>query len=253
MIGRVHSTESFGTVDGPGVRYVLFLQGCPMRCAYCHNPDTWDISLGKEMSDDTVIEEYKKNSVFYKNGGITVTGGEPLLQMDFLISLFKKAKSEGIHTCIDTSGIAFNRENADCVRKTEELLSYTDLVILDIKHLDSEKHKSLTGCDNKNILDFARFVDLLGVDIWIRRVVVDRITNDPTELFALGEFIGSLKSIKALDAIPYHTLGKPKYKALGLDYPLEGIPDTSKDMAREAREHILKGIRNTRNKKMTEN
>ena len=253
MIGRVHSLESFGTVDGPGIRYVVFMQGCPMRCAYCHNPDTWDISLGSEVSDDGIIAEYKKNEIFYKKGGITVTGGEPLLQIDFLISLFKKAKSEGIHTCIDTSGIAFNKENGDCVRKTEELLSYTDLVILDIKHLDSERHKSLTGCDNKNILDFARFVDLLGVDIWIRRVVVQSLTDDPSELFALGEFIGGLKSLKALDAIPYHTLGAHKYKELGLDYALEGVPNTTKDKAREARAHILEGIKKARNKKMTEN
>ena len=167
MIGRVHSTESFGTVDGPGVRYVLFLQGCPMRCAYCHNPDTWDISLGKEMSDDTVIEEYKKNSVFYKNGGITVTGGEPLLQMDFLISLFKKAKSEGIHTCIDTSGIAFNKENADCVRKTEELLSYVD-VLVDGRFEEDKKSLGIRfrGSTNQRVIDMNKTRSAGEIVIW---------------------------------------------------------------------------------------
>ncbi len=245
--GRIHSVESFGTVDGPGIRYVVFMQGCPMRCVYCHNPDTWKIGAGEEMSAGQIISEYKKNSAFYEKGGITVTGGEPLLQIDFLIDLFKKAKEEGIHTCIDTSGVVFDEKNSE---KMDELMEFTDLVMLDIKHIDPEKHKEITGMDNKNILAFAKYLDSKNVRIWIRHTVVENITDTPDELIRLGEFIGGLKNLQAIDVLPYHTMGVPKYKELGIKYPLEGVSPLSVDAASKAKQFVLQGIKNVRKKGM---
>jgi len=249
--GKIHSSESFGTVDGPGIRFVLFLQGCPMRCLYCHNPDTWKLNGDREMSADEVIAEYKKNSVFYKNGGLTVTGGEPLLQIDFLLELFKKAKKEGIHTCIDTSGITYDRENAEYTEKLDRLLALTDLVMLDLKHIDSDKHKILTGYTNENILSFARYIDSKGIATWIRHVVVEGYTDNEDDLFRLGEFIGTLKHAKALDVLPYHTMGVSKYAELGIKYRLEGLPSLSRSDAARAKQRILLGIKASRNRKET--
>ena len=192
------------------------------------------------MSVGEIISEYKKNAVYYKNGGMTVTGGEPLLQTDFLIELFKKAKEEGIHTCIDTSGITFDEGNTE---KIDELLIYTDLVMLDIKHIDAEKHKRLTGFDNATVLAFDRYLDAKKIPTWIRHVVVEGYSDDETDLFSLGEFIGSLKNVKALDVLPYHTMGAAKYKELGIKYRLEGIPSLSKTAAARAKEIIIQGIR----------
>ena len=248
MIGRIHSSESFGTVDGPGLRYVLFMQGCPMRCLYCHNPDTWNIGGGREMSADEVLAEYKKNEMFYKNGGITVTGGEPLLQIDFLVELFTKAHEKGIHTCIDTSGITYDENDAEYISKLDELMNFTDLVMLDIKHIDPEKHKILTGFENDRILAFARYLEAKNIPTWIRHVVVEGYTNDEKDLFALGEFIGTLKNVKVLDVLPYHTMGAAKYKELGIKYRLEGIPSLSKTAAAQAKINILEGIRKIRTK-----
>ena len=246
MTGRIHSSESFGTVDGPGVRFVLFMQGCPMRCLYCHNPDTWDMQGGIEMSADEVLSLYKKNSVFYKNGGITVTGGEPLLQIDFLIELFSKAKKMGIHTCIDTSGITYNPNNTAYLAKLDKLMCYTDIVMLDIKHIDSEKHKELTGKDNVHILEFANYLDSLGKDIWVRHVVVDGYTLNKDYLYSLGQFIGKLKHIKALDVLPYHSMGVSKYKELGIEYKLDGMPALDKSEAVNARRIIIQGMKSVR-------
>ena len=248
MNGYIHSTESFGTVDGPGIRFVLFMQGCPMRCAYCHNPDTWEIGAGKEISTDEIIEQYNKNRSFYKDGGITVTGGEPLLQLDFLTELFEKAKKEGIHTCIDTSGITFN-ENTVYISKLDALIENTDLVMLDIKHIDPEKHISLTGHSNTAVLGFAKYLDKKGVPVWIRHIIVEGITDSKDDLVRLGEFIGSLSNLKALDVLPYHTMGVGKYEELGIDYPLKGLPALPIEKAVAARECILEGIRKTRHNK----
>lgn len=248
MIGRIHSSESFGTVDGPGLRYVLFMQGCPMRCLYCHNPDTWKIDGGREMSADEVLGEYKKNEMFYKNGGLTVTGGEPLLQIDFLIELFKKAKKEGIHTCIDTSGITYDDSDEEYISKLDDLMLYTDLVMLDLKHIDTEKHKELTGHSNERVLAFARYLERKNIPTWIRHVVVEGYTDDEKDLFALGEFIGSLRNVKALDVLPYHTMGAAKYKEMGIKYRLEGISALSKTAATRAKVKILEGIQKTRQK-----
>ncbi len=242
MKGFIHSTESFGTVDGPGIRYVVFMQGCPMRCQYCHNPDTWEIGKGQEITSDKIITEYNKNRAFYSKGGITVTGGEPLLQIDFLIDLFKKAKFKNIHTCIDTSGITFNPQNISYTNKLDELMRYTDLCMLDIKHIDSEKHTKLTGKDNKNILLFAKYLEAKNIPLWVRHIVIEGLTDDPKYLHELGRFIGKLKNLKALDVLPYHTMGVNKYKELGLEYPLEGIPALSQSEAIKAKKTIFEGI-----------
>ena len=250
-LGRIHSVESFGTVDGPGIRFVLFMQGCPLRCAYCHNPDTWKTTGGREVSADEVISEYKKNAVFYKNGGLTVTGGEPLMQVDFLIELFELAKKEGIHTCIDTSGATFDKSNTEYTEKLDRLLTLTDLIMLDLKQIDTDKHKALTGQTNENVLAFARYVDAKGIAIWVRHVVVEGYTDDENDLFRLGEFIGTLKNAKALDVLPYHTMGVTKYKELGIKYRLEGVQALSKIEAARAKQRILLGIKSSRNKKET--
>ncbi len=246
MTGYIHSKESFGTVDGPGIRYVLFMQGCPMRCLYCHNPDTWEVNTGTEITSDEVISQFNKNRSFYNNGGITVTGGEPLLQIDFLIDLFRKAKAENIHTCIDTSGITFVPENESLTEKFSLLLDYTDLIMLDIKHIDDEKHKILTGHSNKNILAFAHFTEEKQISLWIRHIIVPGFTDDEGDLFRLGAFIGKLSNLKALDVLPYHTMGVAKYKSLGIDYPLKDINALPLEKAIKAKEHILRGIEDVR-------
>lgn len=243
MKARIHSTETFGTVDGPGIRYVVFFQGCPMRCIYCHNPDTWDMDGGYEITDDEIIDEYLKNSVFYKNGGITATGGEPLMQTEFLTELFKKAKLHNIHTCIDTSGIVYNEKDT---KKLDALMDLTDLVMLDIKHIDNDEHKKLTGKENVNILNFARYLDKKNIPVWIRHVVVKGITDNPLYLERLGEFIGTLKNVKALDVLPYHSMGVIKYENLGINYPLKDTPDLTVREAKVAKEIILNGIKNVR-------
>lgn len=247
MVGRIHSLESFGTVDGPGTRYVVFTQGCPMRCAYCHNPDTWEINAGKLMEPAEIMEKFDRNAAFYTNGGITVTGGEPLLQVDFLIELFTLAKERGVHTCIDTSGIVYRPENTELIKKLDKLMELTDLVMLDIKHIDNEKHMELVKQPNDGILAFAKYLDTKGVDIWIRHVVVPGITDDDKYLYDLGYFIGALKNIKALDVLPYHTMGLPKYEKLGLEYRLKGVPAMDKSAVLEKKKIILDGIKAVRN------
>ena len=237
--GRIHSFESFGTVDGPGVRFVVFLKGCPLRCLYCHNPDTWDFSGGEEFTVSEVLEKYEKVEN-YITGGITVTGGEPLSQKEFVKELFREAKNRGIHTCLDTSGAGFK---IDIKEDFKELLKYTDLVMLDIKHIDNEKHKKLTGVGNSDILDFARFISEMGVELWIRHVVVPNITDKEEDLYNLGKFIAGLKTLKALDVLPYHDMGKAKYESLGIDYPLKEAEPLSKEDAKKAREIILKGMK----------
>ncbi|HOO27069.1 MAG TPA: pyruvate formate-lyase-activating protein, partial [Lachnospiraceae bacterium] len=224
MKGRIHSLESFGTVDGPGVRYVVFFQGCPMRCLYCHNPDTWTMTGGTEMEAAQIIEQYERNKSFYKNGGITATGGEPLMQIDFLTELFAEAKRRGIHTCLDTSGFPYNESDPVMMEKMDRLMEVTDLIMLDIKHIDPILHKKLTAQPNSNILAFAEYTAMKGTDLWIRHVVVPGFTDDDNYLFQLGYFIGGLTNLKALDVLPYHTMGKAKYKQLNFNYPLADTP-----------------------------
>ena len=246
MDGYIHSTESFGTVDGPGVRFVIFLQGCPMRCQYCHNPDTWEMHRGERRSPESLIREYDRNRQFYAKGGITVTGGEALMQIDFLLELFDLAKKEGIHTCLDTSGITYHPGASSYNDKLDALMAVTDLVMLDIKHIDPAGHKALTGHDNAGILAFARYLEQKKVPVWIRHVVVPGITDDPDQLSRLGSFIGSLSNVKALDVLPYHTLGVSKYRQLGIPYPLEGVPQATQQQALDAKKIILTAFRQIR-------
>ncbi len=247
MKGRIHSLESFGTVDGPGVRFVVFVQGCPMRCAYCHNPDTWEMNAGTEMEPSYIIEQYERNKSFYRGGGITVTGGEPLMQVDFLIELFTLAKEKDIHTCLDTSGIAYRKDgNPEWLKKLDHLMTLTDLVMLDIKHIDPQKHMELTEQPNEGILAFVEYLAEKNVDMWIRHVVVPTITDDDVYLEQLGYFIGQFKNLKALDVLPYHTMGEVKYKKLGLEYKLKGIPAMEKDKVIEKKQVILNGIKKRR-------
>lgn len=243
VLGNIHSIESCGTVDGPGIRFVVFVQGCPMRCKYCHNPDSWSTDVNKKMSVDEILEKYDGVKEFVKSGGITVTGGEPMLQAEFVTNLFKSAKEKGVHTALDTSGVLFNRENTS---KIDELLKYTDLVLLDIKHIDNEEHKKLTGLPNTNILAFARYLSEKNIPMWVRHVVVPEITFNEKYLKELGAFIGTLRNVKALDVLPYHDMAIPKYENLGIEYPLKDIKPLTKDEALKARGFILEGIKKSR-------
>lgn len=240
VLGNIHSLESCGTVDGPGIRFVVFTQGCPLRCKYCHNPDTWGVNVNQQMSVADILEKYDGVKEFCK-GGITVTGGEPLMQIDFVRALFKAAKEKGIHTALDTSGVLFNRNNTS---KIDELLKYTDLVLLDIKHIDNEEHKKLTGLTNENILEFAKYLSDINKPMWVRHVAVPGITFNPEYLRRLGIFLKDLKNIKALDVLPYHDMAVSKYENLGIEYPLKGVPPLTKAQALEARGYILEGYQN---------
>lgn len=242
--GRIHSTESFGTVDGPGVRFVVFFQGCPMRCLYCHNPDTWAPQGGTLMTVDELLMEYERNKAFYKSGGITATGGEPLMQLRFLTELFKKAKEKGIHTCLDTSGILYKKERDE---EFQILFQYLDLVLLDIKHSEKEGHKKLTGQSNEPVLAFAGALEKAKIPMVVRHVVVPGITDGEEELKGLGNLIGGFKNLKGLEALPYHTMGKTKYQQLGIPYPLEGLDGMDPKEAVEARKTILAAIKERRN------
>lgn len=228
-IGRVHSIETFGTVDGPGIRFVIFMQGCPLMCRYCHNRDTWDLNSGNLTDVDDLVSEIKRYIPYMKSsgGGVTASGGEPLLQAKFLTNLFKKLKELNIHTALDTAGsIPVNSD-------IEELLKYTDLVLLDIKHIDDNKAKSLTGVSNKNNLDFARYLDTHKIPVWIRQVLVPGYTDDEQDLIRLRDFLSTLNNVEKLEVLPYHDLGKFKWKELGFEYPLENVRTaTTEDLER---------------------
>lgn len=229
MSGIIHSIETFGTVDGPGLRFVVFFEGCPMRCLYCHNPDTWVPKAGQTHSAEALIGRMLRNIEFYRTGGLTATGGEPLMQLDFLIELFGLAKKNRIHTCLDTSGVTFHEAPA-YLEKIDRLLAVTDLVMLDLKHMDEAKHKELTGHGNKNILAFAKYLQKKGVPMRVRHVIIPGYTDDKEELAALGRFLKDFDNIEKIETLPYHTLGKAKYENLGIPYPLGDTPAlTSKD------------------------
>ncbi len=229
MIGRIHSFESFGTVDGPGIRFVLFLQGCPLRCQYCHNPDTW-ASGGKEYTaEEVVAQALRYKSYFGDKGGVTATGGEPLAQIDFVTELFTLLKAKGVHTCVDTSGFTFNPDSAASVEKHKKLLSVTDLVLLDIKHIDDDACKKLTGQSNAHTLAFAKFLSDNGVPMWVRQVLVPDITDGEDSLLRTRQFIDGLKTVEKVEVLPYHTMGEVKYQKLGIDYPLQGVQPPSKE------------------------
>lgn len=229
IIGNIHSYESFGTVDGPGIRFVVFLQGCPLRCKYCHNPDTWSITDSKiQESPREVFEKIKRYKKYFgKKGGLTITGGEPLLQLDFVLELFKLCKEENIHTALDTSGYIFNN-------KVKKILEYTDLILLDIKSIDEEVYKSLTGVELTNTLEFAQYLNKINKKTWIRHVVVPEITDNDNLLTRLSDYISKLNNIENIEVLPYHKLGVFKYKELGLNYVLDGIEELSKERLENA-------------------
>ena len=218
LTARIHSFESFGTVDGPGIRFVVFMQGCPLKCKYCHNRDTWDSCSGTIYTIHEVLEKILKAKTYIEasNGGVTISGGEPLLQADFVLKLFKELKKFNIHTAIDTAG------SLKINKKIEELLSYTDLVLLDIKHINNEKCIDLTGLSNENTLEFAKYLSNKNIPIWIRQVIVPGITDDEKDLLQLKDFISTLNSVKNIELLPYHNLGKYKWDNLNIKYPLEG-------------------------------
>ena len=232
--GYIHSLESFGSVDGPGVRYLIFTTGCAMRCQFCHNPDTWNMNSGTLYTADELIDKaWKYRTYWGSKGGITVSGGEPLLQIDFLLELFQKAKEKGINTTLDTCGNPFTREEP-FFSKFQELMKVTDLVMLDIKHIDDEQHKILTGQTNKNILDMARYLSDAGKPVWIRHVLVPERSDKDEYLHRLHDFIETLDNVEKVEVLPYHTLGVYKWKELGIPYQLEGIDPPSKERVENA-------------------
>lgn len=223
--GRIHSIESFGAADGPGVRYIVFLQGCLMRCRYCHNPDTWafnDSNSYEETPQETLTKALRYKAYWKDKGGITVSGGEALLQIDYVLELFKLCKAKGVHTTLDTSGNPFTRQEP-FFSKFNELMKYTDLFLLDIKHIHDDKHKDLTKQSNSNILDMAQYLSENGKDMWIRHVLVPGVTSDDEDLTQLGQFVKTLKTVKRFEILPYHTLGVFKWEQLGIPYTLDGV------------------------------
>lgn len=237
MQGRIHSIETFGTVDGPGIRFVLFLKGCPLRCLYCHNPDTWSTYGSNCLESNEIITRVLKYKNYYKNGGLTISGGEPLLQIDFLIEVCRLAKENNIHTAIDTSGCTFDKDNTS---KFDQLIKYVDLFLLDIKHIDDSKCIKLTGHSNKNTLEFAKYLDLNKKKVWIRQVLVPGYTSSIEDLKKTRQFIETLSNVDKIEVLPYHTMGEVKYKNLNIDYPLKGVNPPSKELIETANK-ILKG------------
>lgn len=229
--GRIHSLESFGTVDGPGIRFVTFLQGCPLRCLYCHNPDTWrcDAPVKYEYTPQELLGEVLRYKSFIARGGVTLTGGEPLMQPDFSREFFRLCREEGIHTALDTAGSVVNA-------KTLSVLDHTDLVLLDIKSLRPEVCRKVCGSDGRNALRFLEEAESRGIDVWIRHVVVPGLTDDDILLDELAGYVGRYRSVKRIEWLPYHTMGVFKYRDLGMDYPLEGVPPLSAERIAEIRE-----------------
>ena len=243
MIGHIHSTESFGAADGPGVRFIVFMQGCHMRCRYCHNPDTWKMDGGDEVTADEILKRALRFKPYWgKDGGITISGGEPLLQIDFVIELFKKAKELGINTCIDTAGNPFTKEEP-FFSKFEELMKYTDLQLLDLKEINPTRHKDLTGFDNSNIIEMAKYLSEINKPVWIRHVLVPEHSDFDEDLDALGDFIDTLSNVDRVEILPYHTLGKFKWENLGIPYTLESISPPSAERIENAKQRIHAGIR----------
>ena len=243
ITGRIHSVETFGLVDGPGVRYVLFVQGCAMRCRYCHNPETWPCTIGEQQTPAQALQKALRYRTYWKNnGGLTVSGGEPLLQIDFVSELFRLAKLQGVHTTLDTAGQPYTTAEP-FYSKFEKLMEVTDLFMLDIKEIDEDEHKQLTGQTNKNILDMATCLSDHGKAMWIRHVLVPGITDDDGQLHRLRAFIDTLKTVERVEILPYHTLGVFKWKELGIPYALEDVEPPTKEQVEHAREIIIPGYK----------
>ena len=239
-LANVHSIETFGSVDGPGLRYILFLKGCRLRCAFCHNADTWDLNSEDQRSADEILDHAERyRSYWGSEGGITVSGGEPLLQMDFLIELFKKAKQRNINTCIDTAGEPFTKKG-EWFTKFEELMHYTDILLVDIKHIDRNKHIRLTGKPNDNSLEMFHYLSDINKPIWIRQVLVPGWTDDIEDLKKTRAFIETLSNVKKIEILPYHNMGAYKWEKLGMKYPLEGVEAPDKDSI-ELADKVLHG------------
>ena len=235
MKGRIHSIETCGTVDGPGLRYIIFMQGCLMRCQFCHNPDTWKMSDGKEVTVQELVDDIESYLPFFQTsgGGVTVSGGEPLIQTKFITELFKELKKLGVHTAIDTSGGCYSKSPS--FRKSlDELLSLTDLVLMDLKQINPERHKTLTGLKNDHILDFAKYLSEKQIPIWVRHVLVPGITDFDEDLYKLADFIQTLSNVERIEVLPYHKLGVYKWEELGYDYPLQGIEPPTEDRVNNA-------------------
>ena len=231
LTGKLHSFESCGTVDGPGIRFIVFTQGCPLRCKYCHNPDTWDLKDAKyERSIEFTINEIKKYKPFFRNGGgLTVTGGEPFVQINYIEALFKRAKEEGIHTVVDTSGYIFND-------RVKEVLENVDLVLLDIKSINPDTYKSLTGVELENTLKFAEYLDSIGKPVWIRHVVVPGITDKKENLEKLADYVSKLKNVEKIELLPFHQLGTHKWEEMNLEYPLKDVKEPTAEEMKSARQ-----------------
>lgn len=241
MQGRIHSIESFGSVDGPGTRFIIFVQGCNMRCLYCHNVDTWDCHKGQLRSTDDLLDQAERYRPYWgPEGGITVSGGEPLLQIDFLLELFQKAKARGIHTCIDTAGQPFTRKEP-FFRKFQQLMEVTDILLLDVKHIDLEAHKKLTGWGNENILDLFRYLSDIHKPIWVRQVLVPGYTDDPASLQRTREFLDTLTNVQRVEALPYHNMGLYKWEELGIPNQLKDVEPPTEEQVDAARK-ILRAV-----------
>ncbi|MCY6483105.1 pyruvate formate-lyase-activating protein [Clostridium aestuarii] len=233
--GRIHSFESMGLVDGPGIRVVVFFQGCPLRCAYCHNPDTWNLNEGTEITAKDLLNKILRFKPYFKeSGGVTFSGGEVLLQPDFLIAILKMCKENGIHTVIDTSGFG--------IGKYDEILKYTDLVLLDIKHVDDVGYKYLTGKDKLYLDQFLKTVDKSNTKLWIRHVVIPGITDSEEHIFKLGDIIKKIKNVEKIELLPYHTLGINKYENLGINYRLKEVPPMNKEQTKKLEKLLEKYI-----------
>ena len=232
--GRIHSIETFGTVDGPGIRYIVFLQGCPLRCRYCHNRDTWDTTKGIVKSAEEIIQDVVKYKTYFdaSGGGLTLSGGEPTLQVEFSTALFRLAKEKNIHTCLDTSGYTE-------ISKIKKLLEFTDLVLLDIKHTDPKTSTWLTGHDSNNAIKLARYLSERNIPIWLRHVLVPGVTDDKENIIALAKLIRSLTNIEKFEFLPYHTMGVYKWKELDGEYGLEGIREANERDIGEAKKLLL--------------
>lgn len=240
--GFVHSVESFGSVDGPGIRFLIFLQGCPMRCQFCHNPDSWKTGIGEERTADELLDQAERFRAYWGyNGGITVSGGEALLQIDFLLELFEKAKQRGIGTCLDTSAQLFTRKSP-FFEKFERLMELTDTVLLDIKHIDDEEHRKLTRHSNANILDCARYLSEIDKPVWIRHVLIPGITDKDEYLVRLRDFLSTLHNIERIEVLPYHTLGVYKYEKLGIDYPLKDVQPPAAERVANANDILQQAL-----------
>ena len=230
MTGKIHSFETFGTVDGPGIRFVIFMQGCPLKCKYCHNRDTWSTNSGTRFTVQELIKEILKYKSYISSshGGVTVSGGEPLLQSEFVTELFKELKELGIHTALDTSGCL------PVSNQIKELLHYTDLVLLDIKHINDDKAQQLTGLSNKNNLEFAKYLSNLKIPVWIRQVLIPGYTDDRFDLEKLKSFIDSLENVEKVELLPYHNLGKFKWEKLGDNYQLTDVQSPTPEEIQKA-------------------